>query len=129
MLALRTFVASLGVLSASLCAQTIYLTPAKPGTPEVATNGSLEVSRRGNDIALVWGLPAGEVHTVEIYRNDRGDPKGRVRVGTVRPETTEFRDAAADGSTCWYWLKVTRPNGVVVNIGPVATPVTAVSKP
>lgn len=129
MLLLRTTVLLLGVFVASLCAQTSYLVPAKPGTPEAAVNGTLDVARSGNEVLLRWTLPEGEVRTVEIYRNNISDVKGRGRAGAVRTDVLVFHDKVPDDQTYWYWIKLTRPNGVIVNIGPVATPQAAVWTP
>ena len=125
---LRTL-ALLGVLAAPLCAQTTYIAPAKPGTPEAAARGTLEVARSGDEVILTWTLPEGEVRTIEIYRNNGSDAKGRGRAGTVRTDVTVFHDKVPDGQTYWYWLKLTRPNGVVVNVGPVSTPAATVWQP
>ena len=116
------FFALLGVLAAPLCAQTTYIEPAKPGTPEAAVKGTLEVARSGNEVILTWTLPQGEVRTIEVYRNITNETKGRGRVGAVRTELTVFNDKVPDAQTYWYWLKLTRPDGTNVNLGPVATP-------
>lgn len=125
---LRTFVL-LGVFVASLCAQTTYVTPAKPGTPEAASKGVFEVARSGNEALLTWVLPEGEVRTIEIYRNNSNVAQGRGRVGASRVDATVFHDQLPDDQIYWYWLKLTRPNGVIINIGPVATPKAAVWTP
>lgn len=129
MFLLRTTVLLLGVFVASLCAQTTYVVPAKPGTPEAAANGTLEVARSGVEVLLTWTLPEGEVRTIEIYRNTISEVKGRGRAGAVRTDVTVFHDKVPDEQTYWYWVKLTRPNGVIVNIGPVATPKAAVWTP
>lgn len=123
------FLALLGVLAASLCAQTSYLVPAKPGTPEAATSGTLEVARSGNEVIITWTLPEGEVRTIEIYRNTQAEVKGRGRAGAVRTDVTTFHDKVPDEQTYWYWIKLTRPNGVAVNLGPVPTPSATVWQP
>ena len=122
-------VALLAFFAASLCAQTTYMEPAKPGTPEVAVKGALEVARSGNEVILTWTLPEGEVRTIEIYRNTQSDVKGRGRAGTVRSNVVIFHDKVADDQIYWYWLKLTLPDGRNVNIGPVATPSAAVWTP
>jgi len=126
---LPRFLALLGVLIAPVCAQTTYLEPAKPGTPEVSLNGTLEVARNGNEVILSWTLPTGEVRTIEIYRNTQRDVKGRGRAGTVRADVVVFHDKVPDDQTYWYWLKLTLPSGKNVNIGPVATPSAQVWNP
>jgi hypothetical protein len=115
--------------AASLCAQTTYVAPAKPGTPEASVNGTLEVARSGNEVILTWTLPEGEARTLEIYRNTQSDVKGRGRAGSIRADVTVFHDKVPDDQTYWYWVKITRPNGVIVNLGPVATPSATVWTP
>lgn len=128
-MSLLRIIALFGVLAASLCAQTTYVTPAAPGTAEAASKGTLEVARSGTDVILTWTLPEGEVRTIEIYRNIQNEVKGRGRAGAVRTDATVFHDTVPDDQIYWYWLKLTRPNGVVVNVGPVATPKAAVWVP
>ncbi len=111
------------------CAQTTYVVPAKPGTPEAAQKGTLEVARSGNEILLTWTLPEGEFRTIEIYRNKSEVAAGRERVGSVRTDVRVWHDQVPDQETYWYWLKLTRPNGVIVNLGAVATPKAAVWTP
>jgi hypothetical protein len=124
------FIALFGCLvAASLCAQTTYIEPAKPGTPEAAVKGTLEVARSGNEVILTWTLPEGEARALEIYRNTHSDVKGRGRAGSIRADATVFHDKVPDDQTYWYWVKITRPNGVIVNLGPVATPSAAVWTP
>jgi hypothetical protein len=124
------FIALVGLfVTASLCAQTTYVAPAKPGTPEAAVNGTLEVARSGNEVILTWTLPEGEIRTLEIYRNTQSDVKGRGRAGAIRTDVTVFHDKVPDAQTYWYWLKITRPDGVIVNLGPVATPSASVWTP
>ncbi len=129
MSSLLRFFALLGASVAPLCAQTTYLEPAKPGTPEAVVKGTLDVARSGNEVILTWTLPEGEVRTIEIYRNTQSDVKGRGRSGTVRPDVVVFHDKVPDDQTYWYWLKLTRPNGVIVNLGPIATPPAQVWQP
>lgn len=128
-MSLPRILALLGVFAAALCAQTSYVVPAKPGTPEVATNGSLEIARTGNEVLLSWILPEGEAKSIEIYRNHANEAKGRVRIGSVRPDVKEFHDQVPDDQTYWYWIKITRPNGVIVNVGATATPSGKVWRP
>lgn len=116
-------IALLGVaVATSLCAQTTYVTPAEPGSPEVAQRGALEVARSGDDVLLTWTLPEGEVRTLELYRNTTEQAPGRTRIGSPRVDVRMWSDKVPDDQTYWYWVKITRPNGIVVNIGPVATP-------
>lgn len=121
--------ALLGAFAAALCAQTTYVVPAKPGTPEAAQKGTLEVARNGNEVLLSWTLPEGEIRMIEIYRNKTEVATGRERVGTVRTDVHTWHDQVPDHETYWYWLKLTRPNGVIVNLGAVATPKAAVWTP
>lgn len=117
-------------LALPVAAQTTFVNPAKPGTPEAAVTGSLEIARTGNEVLLTWTLPEGEVRMLEIMRHTSPQAPGRGRVAGVRTEPPIYADSVPDEqATYWYWLKLTRPNGQVINIGPVATPSAAVWRP
>lgn len=104
-------------------AQTTFVTPAKPGTAEAVKTGTLEVARTGNEVLITWTLPEGEVRLIEIMRHTSPQAPGRGRVAGVRAEPALYADTVPDTQTTyWYWLKLTRPTGQVVNIGPVSTP-------
>ncbi len=111
-------------------AQTTFVNPAKPGSPEAATVGSLEIARTGKEVLLTWTLPEGEIRMIEIMRHTSPQAPGRGRVAGVRPEPPIFADTVPDEQAIyWYWLKITRPNGLVLNIGPVPTPESSVWTP
>ena len=98
-----------------------------PATPPAAqppkTVSVLDVARTENDVLLAWTLPDGEVKMVEVMRNTKDTAPGRDRVASVRKDVLTFKDQVPDAKTVyWYWLKVTRPTGEVINIGPVPTP-------
>ncbi len=104
-------------------AQTTYVAPAAPGSANVAVTGSLEVARNENEVLLTWTLPEGDFRQIEIYRNSHQNTTGRGRVTAVRATTTLYHDVVPDLTvTYWYWVKLTRGDGSVVNIGPVPTP-------
>lgn len=119
----------LGAFAASAFAQ--IPPPVTAPTPAAATPAPapapkkmvLEVARTGNEVLLTWTLPEGEVRMLEIMRNTSENAPGRGRVGTTRATVNVFSDTVPDATvTYWYWVKLTRPSGDVVNIGPVATP-------
>lgn len=96
----------------------------------VTTEGSLEVARSGADVMITWKLPQGEFRQIEIYRNTNNGAPGRSRAAAVRSETMHYMDKVPDLTvTYWYWLKLTRKTGEVVNIGPVPTPSPTVWQP
>lgn len=99
--------------------------PATPPSAQPKSITALEVARNDNDVLLAWTLPEGEVKMVEVMRNTKDTAPGRDRVASVRKEVLTFKDQVADAKVVyWYWLKVTRPTGEVINIGPVPTPTT-----
>ena len=117
-------------LAVPTVAQTTFVEPAKPNTPEVSQKGSLEVARTGNEVLIAWTLPDGEVRLLEIMRHSSSSAPGRGRVAGLRSDVRSYIDTAPDATvTYWYWIKITRPNGVIVNIGPVATPSATVWTP
>lgn len=96
----------------------------------VTTEGSLEVARSGADVMITWKLPQGEFRQIEIYRNTNNGAPGRTRAAAVRSETVHYMDKVPDLTvTYWYWLKLTRKTGEIVNIGPVPTPSPTVWQP
>lgn len=107
-----------------------FVSPATPGSPETAESGSLEVARSGTEVYLTWTLPAGEVRLLEIMRNTSISPQGRDRVASLRNTLLLHLDTVPDpDATYWYWVKITRPDGRIINIGPVATPSATVWTP
>ena len=84
----------------------------------------LHVARNGKEVLISWILPDNtEVKQFEIFRNTRDQALGRGRVAAVRTTPAIYYDSLPEeGTKYWYWLKVTFVDGVVVNVGPVATP-------
>jgi len=92
--------------------------------------GSIEAARTGNEVLLTWKLPEGEFIRVEIYRNTNSSTAGRGRVNTARTDVTQLLDQVPDLTvTYWYWIKLIRPDGTHLNVGPVATPAATVWQP
>ena len=107
--------------------------PARPETstpeatiaPVAAADSAAPLSARrdGSVVQVSWTLPASDVgyKAIEIMRNDRDQAQGRSRVRAVRATVTTIEDTLPDSaSEYWYWLKLTRQDGQVQNIGPVA---------
>lgn len=93
-------------------------------------DGALEVARSGSDVLITWTLPAGDFKQIEIYRNTNNGAPGRTRAAAVRNEPRTYMDKVPDLTvTYWYWLKLTRTTGQIVNIGPVPTPTPTVWQP
>lgn len=123
-----------GALAGSAFAQTPPATTAPAPTPAPAVPApkkiTLEVARTGNEVLLTWTLPEGEVRMLEIMRNTTENAQGRGRVGTTRATVNVFSDTVPDASvTYWYWVKITRPTGEVINSNAVATPSAKVWSP
>lgn len=91
---------------------------------------ALHVARNGNEVIVSWVLPKVEIKQFEIFRNTRDQAQGRTRAAAVRTEPAVYYDSVTDAETTyWYWLKITLKSGQVVNVGPVATPVSKVWTP
>lgn len=104
--------------------------PAPASSPAAQPKSVLDVARTDNDVLLAWTLPDADIKAVEIMRNTKDTPAGRDRVAAVRKEVITYKDQVPDAAAVyWYWLKLTRPNGEVINIGPVPTPITKVWTP
>jgi hypothetical protein len=95
-----------------------------------AKSGSIEVARSGADVLVSWTMPEGEFRQLEIFRNTNSQTAGRGRVATVHDVPPFYMDQAPDLTvTYWYWLKLTRPDGTTLNLGPAATPPATVWQP
>lgn len=121
--------ALLGALAVSAFAQTPPPASAPTPAPSPAATAPtqkkivLEVARTGNEVLLTWTLPEGEVRMLEIMRNTTENAQGRGRIGTTRATVNVFSDTVPDtAATYWYWVKITRPSGEIINSNPVATP-------
>jgi predicted phage tail protein len=125
-----------GTLAVSAFAQTTptpAATPAAP-TPAPAVPAPkeivLEVARTENEVSLTWTLPEGEVRMLEIMRNTSSNAQGRDRIGTTRATVKVYSDRVPDAAaTYWYWIKITRPTGEIINSQPVPTPSAKVWSP
>ncbi len=122
-------------LISTLIALCLFILPglhaAKPASApaQIDPPGTLKafVEPLGNLVS--WTLPEGEIRAIELLRDTDSDPKGRVRVSAFRATTTTYFDDVPDKAAAYfYWLKVTRPDGTSVNIGPVS-PVVAPTTP
>lgn len=125
-----------GVFAVSAFAQTTPTPPAPapasgPAAPAPTPKKiTLEVARTGNEVLLTWTLPEGEVRMLEIMRNTTENAQGRGRIGTTRATVNVFSDTVPDATvTYWYWIKITRPSGEVINSSAVATPSAKVWSP
>lgn len=84
--------------------------------------GTLKVVSEELGILITWTLPEGEIRAIELLRDTDSNPKGRTRVRAFRAETTTHYDTVPDKTVpYWYWLKVTRPDGTIVTVGPVSS--------
>jgi hypothetical protein len=115
-------------VAASLSAAERAITP--PPGKTIHSEGAIQVARSGADVMITWTLPAGEFKQIEIYRNTNNGAAGRTRSAAVRSETVHYMEKVPDLTvTYWYWLKLTRKTGEVVNIGPSPTPSPTVWQP
>lgn len=91
--------------------------------------GSLAVARNGSEVLVSWVLPPGDFRMIEVFRNTNPSTSGRGRASKGRP-TAIFLDTVPDLSVkYYYWLKLTRPDNTILNIGPVGTPSPTVWQP
>jgi hypothetical protein len=98
---------------------------AKPPAAAPTTENPVVTTRDGAVVQVSWVLPVSDVgyKAVEIMRNDRSDAPGRSRVRAVRASVTTIEDTVPDAETdYWYWIKLTRVDGQVQNLGPVPAP-------
>lgn len=99
--------------------------PAPIEAPKPDEAAPLATARGGATVKLAWLLPVSDVgyKAIEIMRNDRAEAPGRARVRAVRATVTSLEDTVPDAAAdYWYWLKLTREDGQIRNIGPVAAP-------
>ncbi len=99
--------------------------PEIPVAPVASSEKPLVASRAGAVVQVAWVLPESDIgfKGIEIMRNDRDQAQGRTRVRAVRSTVTTLQDTVPDASAnYWYWLKLTRQDGQVQNIGPVLAP-------
>lgn len=110
----------------------IVVSPPAPApaaaAPAVAPTAAepLVARRNGSVVDVSWTLPVSDVgfKAIEIMRNERSEAPGRARVRAVRSTVTTIQDTVPDASAnYWYWIKLTRTDGQIQNIGPVAAPV------
>lgn len=96
-----------------------------PALPSVSAEKPLAANRAGALVQVAWTLPVSDIgyKAVEIMRNERAEAPGRTRVRAVRATVTNIQDTVPDAAAdYWYWLKLTRTDGQIQNIGPVAAP-------
>jgi hypothetical protein len=92
---------------------------AKPDDSSAPIEPTLTVARNGVDVMLAWALPKGSYRSIEITRHTQSNPRGRTSVGVDGPSQTNYLDSLPDKApTYWYWLKVTRSDLTVFNVGP-----------
>ena len=89
--------------------------PAAPAAPAV----TMDVARSGRECYLAWTRPSVAIRGVDILRNDKPDPKGRVRIATIESPGCVYLDQTPSAeASYWYWLSYTRPDGQVEEHGP-----------
>lgn len=89
----------------------------------VELSPAIDVARNGEDVFLAWSQLGGPIRRIEIHRNTRAVPEGRVRIATITTSINTFLEKVPDPTAIyWYWLVVTRPDASTEIIGPVATP-------
>ncbi len=99
--------------------------PVLPAIPAVSADKPLATSRAGAIVQVSWVLPPSDIgyKGIEIMRNERSEASGRARVRAVRSTVTNLQDTVPDANAdYWYWIKLTRQDGQIQNIGPVAAP-------
>ena len=97
--------------------------PVVPVPPAPSADNPVVAARAGSVVHVSWALPESDVgfKAIEIMRNDREQAPGRGRVRAVRSTVTTIEDTVPDANAnYWYWIKLTRNDGQVQNLGPVA---------
>jgi hypothetical protein len=97
--------------------------PAAPVPAAPTADKPVVATRAGAVVQVAWVLPESDVgfKAVEIMRNDRDQAQGRGRVRAVRASVSNIEDTVPDAdANYWYWIKLTRNDGQVQNLGPVA---------
>lgn len=88
----------------------------------VELSPGIDVARNGDDVFLAWAQLPSPIRHIEIHRNTLPTPGGRIRIATITPPVNTFVEKVPDATASyWYWLVVTRPDGITETIGPVAT--------
>jgi hypothetical protein len=99
--------------------------PAAPAPAAPTAENPVVATRVGAVVQVSWVLPVSDVgfKAIEIMRNERSEAPGRGRVRAVRSTVTTIEDTVPDSeANYWYWIKLTRTDGQVQNLGPVAAP-------
>ena len=97
--------------------------PAAPVAAAPTADKPVVATRAGDVVQVSWALPESDVgfKAIEIMRNERSEAQGRGRVRAVRSTVTTIEDTVPDANAnYWYWIKLTRNDGQVQNLGPVA---------
>lgn len=97
--------------------------PAAPAAAIPTDANPVVTTRNGSVVQVAWVLPVSDVgfKAIEIMRNDHEQAQGRGRVRAVRASVTSIEDTVPDPeANYWYWIKLTRTDGQVQNLGPAA---------
>ncbi len=90
--------------------------------------GSVSLSASANDgsVSLNWSTNNIDVRSMAVYRDTDSDPTGRVRIASVGTATSYTDSDVSNGTTYYYWIKVTDASLNTYNSDAVAaTPVGA----
>ncbi len=69
-------------------------------------------------ITLDWTTSNIDIQNVQIMRDTDSDPSGRTRIGIASSTASSYTDTDVEnGTTYYYWLKVTDTNGETYNSG------------
>jgi rhamnogalacturonan endolyase len=64
-----------------------------------------------------------DIRALEIFRDTDANPSGRVRIASMPADARSYTDTGLqNGTTYWYWIKITDATGVTNSNGAEATP-------
>ncbi len=89
---------------------------------------SLSASAGDGYVSLSWSTTNIDVRSMAVYRDTDSDPDGRTRIASVGTSTSYTDSDVTNGTTYYYWIKVTDTNLATYNSDAVsATPASSSS--
>jgi len=91
-------------------------------SPEEKAKNTLNATRSGQYADLNWHIempPDKKIMQLNIIRSSTGKMKQSLKVASLDPKTTAYRDSLPDGNAQWYWMRIIMSDGTYPLIGPV----------
>jgi len=86
------------------------------------SKNTLNAIRSGQYVDLNWHIetsPGKKIMQLNIIRSSTGKMKQSLKVASLDPKTTAYRDSLPDGNAQWYWMRIIMSDGTYPLIGPV----------